>query len=76
MERKLNLRLQLIEDVHINLKRENRKRSLAKAMSEYLISPQERQMQNLRRKAVKNTFDTYQEMSTYFNLLLEERKWN
>lgn len=65
-------RLELIEDIHIARKRENRARSLSKAMSEYLISAQQRQMDNLKRKSVKLSFDTYQEMSTYFNLLMEE----
>lgn len=65
-------RLELIEDIHIVRKKENRARALAKAMSEYLISEQQRQMDNLKRKSVKLSFDTYQEMSTYFNLLMEE----
>lgn len=61
----------LIEDVHIKLKKENRARSINKAQSEMLISKQERQMQTLKRSTEKKTFDTYQEMSTYFNTLEE-----
>ena len=72
MGRKSEHRKKLIEDVHIQLKRENRKRALSKAMSEYLISKQERQINNLKRKSLKFSFDTYQEMSTFFNLYLEE----
>ena len=65
-------RLQLIEDIHITRKKENRARTLSKAMSEYFISEQQRQMDNLKRKGLKLSFDTYQEMSTYFNLVIEE----
>ena len=65
-------RAELIEYIHIKLKKENRARSINKAQSEMLISQQERQMNNLKRKAKKDHFDTYQEMSTHFNLLLPE----
>lgn len=57
----------LIEDVHIALKRENQKRAINKAQSEALIIPEERRVKRLKRDAKKMTFDTYQEMSTFFH---------
>ena len=57
----------LIEDVHINLKKENRARAVNKAQSELLISQEEREINRLQRDAQKMVFDTYQEMSTFFN---------
>lgn len=71
MARKSTHRQELIETVHILRKRENRRRQLSKAMSEYLISKEERQMATLRRKGEKLSFDTYQELSTFFNLFYE-----
>lgn len=65
MERRQIFRQQLIEDVHISLKRENRARSVNKAQSELMISEQERQVNRLKRDARKMQFDTYQEMSTF-----------
>ena len=56
----------LIEDVHIHLKRENQKRAINKAQSENLIIPEERVVKRLKRDSKKMTFETYQEMSTFF----------
>lgn len=56
----------LIEDVHINLKRENQKRAINKAQSESLIIPEERVVKRLKRDSKKMSFETYQEMSTFF----------
>lgn len=65
MGRREILKQALIEDVHINLKRENRARSVNKQQSELLISEQEREMHRLERDSKKMIFDTYQEMSTF-----------
>ena len=65
MARRENLKQQLIEDVHIKLKKENRARALNKAQSELIISEQQREMQRLQRNTQKMKFDTYQEMSTF-----------
>lgn len=65
MARREILKQQLIEDIHINLKKENRARALNKAQSELVISEQEREMKRLNRDARKMTFETYQEMSTF-----------
>lgn len=66
MGRREILKQALIEDVHINLKKENRSRTINKAQSELLISEQEREIKRLERKGRKMRFDTYQEMSTFF----------
>ena len=66
MGRRTILRQSLIEDVHINLKKENRARSLNKAQSELVISEQEREMDRLKRKSEKMHFDTYEEMNVFF----------
>ena len=65
MGRREIFKQQLIEDVHISLKKENRARSVNKAQSELLISQQEREIKRLKRDARKMKFDTYQEMSTF-----------
>lgn len=65
MARREIIKQQLIQDVHIQLKRENRKRALNKAQSELIISEQEREMKRLQRNTRKMTFETYQEMSTF-----------
>lgn len=65
MGRREILKQALIEDVHINLKKENRARAVNKAQSELLISEQEREMKRLQRDSRKMTFETYQEMSTF-----------
>ena len=57
----------LIEDVHVKLKKENRARAVNKAQSELIISQQEREINRLNRDSNKMTFETYQEMSTFFN---------
>ena len=57
----------LIEDVHVKLKKENRARAVNKAQSELIISQQEREINRLKRDSNKMTFETYQEMSTFFN---------
>ena len=57
----------LIEDVHVKLKKENRARSVNKAQSELIISQQEREINRLKRDSNKMTFETYQEISTFFN---------
>lgn len=57
----------LIEDVHAKLKKENRARAVNKAQSELIISQQEREINRLKRDSNKMTFETYQEMSTFFN---------
>lgn len=67
MARREILKQALIEDVHINLKKENRARSINKAQSELLISQEEREMKKLNRMAHKMTFETYQEMSTFMH---------
>lgn len=66
MGRREIIRQALIEDVHINLKKENRARSINKAQSELIISEQEREMDRLKRKAEKMRFDTYEEMNIFF----------
>lgn len=66
MGRREIFKAQLIEDVHIKLKKENRARSINKAQSEMLISQQERDIKREIRKGNKMVFDTYQEMSTFF----------
>ena len=76
MGRRQILKQQLIEDVHITLKKENRARAVNKRTSEILISKQEREMKALQRKASKDIFETYQEISTEFNLLNTEREEN
>lgn len=65
MGRREILKQALIEDVHINLKKENRARSVNTAQSELLISEQEREIKRLQRDSKKMTFETYQEMSTF-----------
>lgn len=60
------LKQELIEDVHIQLKRENQKRAINKAQSEALIVPEERIVKRIKRDSKKMTFETYQEMSTFF----------
>ena len=65
MGRREIFKQQLIEDVHITLKKENRARSVNKAQSELLISQQEREIKRFQRDARKMKFDTYQEMSTF-----------
>ena len=67
MGRREIFKQQLIQDVHIQLKRENRARSINKAQSELMISEQEREMNRLDRDAHKLQFDTYQEMSTFLH---------
>lgn len=57
----------LIEDVHVKLKKENRARAVNKAQSELIISQQEREINRLKRDSNKMSFETYQEMSTFFN---------
>lgn len=66
MGRRSIIRQSLIEDVHINLKKENRARSINKATSELIISEQEREMDRLKRKGQKMRFDTYEEMNIFF----------
>lgn len=65
MDRRNIIKQQLIQDVHIQLKRENRARALNKQQSELLISEQEREINRLNRDSNKMTFETYQEMSTF-----------
>lgn len=66
MDRRTILKQELIEDIHINLKRENQKRAINKAQSEALIVPEERIVKRIKRDSKKMTFETYQEMSTFF----------
>lgn len=66
MDKRQILKQALIEDVHIQLKRENQKRAINKAQSESLIVPEQRIVNRLQRDSEKMTFDTYQEMSTFF----------
>ena len=66
MGRRTILRQALIEDVHINLKKENRARSINKAQSELLISEQQREINRLNRKCNEKNFETYQEISLFF----------
>lgn len=74
MARKAIHRPQLIEDVHIILKRENRARTINKRLSEQMISIQEREMNDLKRRAKPLLSETYQELSLQFNILLDEEK--
>ena len=66
MDRRTILSQSLIEDEHINLKKENRARSINKAQSELLISEQEREIDRLNRKCNKKNFETYEEISLFF----------
>ena len=66
MGRREILKQALIEGAHINLKKENRARSINKAQSELVISEQEREIKRLERKGRKMRFNTYQEISTFF----------
>lgn len=51
MGRREILKMALIEDAHINLKKENRQRALNKAQSELLISQQERDIKRIKKCA-------------------------
>lgn len=73
MGRREILKMALIEDVHLKLKKENRQRAVNKAQSELLISQQERDIKREIRKGKKMRFKTYQEMRTFFG---EEDKDN
>ena len=65
MGRREIIKQELIEDIHIQRKKENRARSINKAQSELMILEEEREIKKLQRKARKNRFKTYQEMSTF-----------